>query len=677
MPVVNPSESIAAASMLDSRNFVLYDSSQKIIWQSFENPTDTLLAGLRLRAGQDLISSASETDNSKGIFRLYMQPDGYLVQYPVDAPALEPYAYWATKRGGLGSNVSLNLDDDSHLYLFNSSITIDIIGGGYPRQGRIYLMRIDVDGIFWLYSHSSDRGNWSMIWQSSGDKCDPKGICGINSVCMQQNSEADCNCLPGFDFVDESNRRAGCERNFTVESCKNVTRSVSFKSSIKPLDNLIWVDEAYAVLERKTREECEKACLEDCNCEAAFFKDGNCRKQRLPMRYGRQLSTDPNIALIKVGVSASFPSDVPSDYPRTTDRPEMGKKKLRLDVLIIGISLIVSAVLILGISGVLIHRSRVWAYKKIYEISNAVLMDNVAPRSFAYRELQQATGDFKEELGKGAFGTVCKGVLPDNQMVVAVKRLDKALAEGETEFHTEIRVIGKTHHRNLVRLLGFCCEGPHRLLVYEYMSNGSLANILFKQESKPSWEERIRIALDVARGILYLHEECETQIIHCDIKPQNILIGEHRCAKISDFGLAKLLQHDQTRTYTAIRGTKGYVAPEWHKNLPVTVKADVYSFGTVLLEIVCCRRNVELNLSEDEAILNEWAYACFEAGELQKLVGDQEVDKRKLERMVKIAIWCTQEEPSLRPSMKKVLLMLEGTVDIPVPPSPTSFLSSV
>ncbi|KAL6227914.1 hypothetical protein ACLB2K_001868 [Fragaria x ananassa] len=303
--------------------------------------------------------------------------------------------------------------------------------------------------------------------------------------------------------------------------------------------------------------------------------------------------------------------------------------------------------------------------------------EDVAPRPYAYEQLEKMTDNFKEEVGRGASATVYKGVMLSSQRLVAVKKLDKVAAEGEKEFQTEMKVIGKTHHRSLVRLLGYCLDGPKKLLVYEYMSNGSLADILFKHERKLYWEERMGIARNIARGFLYMHEECDTQIIHCDIKPQNILMDENMCPKISDFGLAKLLQQDQTRTTTGIRGTKGYVAPEWHRKMPITVKADVYRFGIVLLEIVCCRRNVDWSLPEEEAILDELVYHYFESGELSKLVRDEDINRRQFERAIKVGLWCIQDEPSLRPSMKKVLLMLEGTVDIRVPPNPSSFLSTI
>ncbi|KAJ9704012.1 hypothetical protein PVL29_005342 [Vitis rotundifolia] len=657
------SASASSASMLDSGNFVLYNSDGDIVWRSFDLPTDTLLPGQRLSAGKELFSSVSETNPSTGMFRLKMQNNGNLVQYPVKTPDAPTYAYYTSDTGGVGDNVALLLDGGGHLYLLNTngSNILNITDGGYD-NGNLYLLRIDPDGIFKLYSHDLDQnGSWSILWRSSNDKCAPKGLCGVNGFCILLDDRPDCKCLPGFDFVVASNWSSGCIRNFQEEICKS--KDGSTKYTMSTLENTRWEEASYSNLSVPTQEDCEQDCLEDCNCEAAMFEDGSCKKQRLPLRFGRRSLGDSNILFVKMG------------SPEVS--PQGSKKELRTDILVICVSLASFALIILAISGVLIHRKNLWAYKKISETGNVGLTEDVALRSFTYMELEKVTDGFKEEIGKGASGTVYKGAISNGQRIVAVKKLAKELAEGQREFQNELKVIGRTHHRNLVRLLGYCLDGQNKLLVYEYMSNGSLADLLFTPGKQPRWIERMGIALNVARGILYLHEECETQIIHCDIKPQNILMDEYRCAKISDFGLAKLLMHDQTNTFTGIRGTRGYVAPEWHRKLPVTVKADVYSYGIVLLETICCRRNVDWSLPEEEAILEEWVYQCFEAGELGKLVGDEEVDRRQLDRMVKVGLWCILDEPSLRPSMKKVLMMLGGTVDIPVPPSPISFLSAI
>ncbi|KAM1308812.1 hypothetical protein ACFX13_005712 [Malus domestica] len=217
------------------------------------------------------------------------------------------------------------------------------------------------------------------------------------------------------------------------------------------------------------------------------------------------------------------------------------------------------------------------------------------------------------------------------------------------------------------------------MLVYEFMSNGSLASFVFG-ESRPKWFQRRHIALGIARGLLYLHEECSSQIVHCDIKPQNILLDDSFTARISDFGLAKLLRMDQTRTTTAIRGTKGYVAPEWFKNLPITVKVDVYSFGILLLEIICCRKKFEEDAEdENQMILADWAYDCHKQNKLHLLFpNDSEPMEaiKEMEKYVMIAMRCIEEDPLLRPTMKNVTLMLEGTGEVSFPPDPSSFINS-
>ncbi|GKD71428.1 G-type lectin S-receptor-like serine/threonine-protein kinase LECRK3, partial [Tanacetum coccineum] len=617
------------ASMQDSGNFVLYDSQGSVIWQTFDHPTDTLLAGQRLVAGQMLLSSVSEIDQSIGVFKLSMQSDGNLVQYPyvgTQDAASYTTSYWAYGTNGTGPNVTLNLDSGGFLYLLqNSTIPIrNLTQGGYPRNNTIYLMKIDVDGILRLYSHdlSNLSKNGSVIWASPNNKCAGKGLCGINGYCTVMNDNARCRCLPGFDFVNPELWSMGCRRNYTVEKCKMNDLGTAVRMA--SLSNARWEEATYEIPEATTtQEECSAACLNDCNCEVALFTGQECRLQRLPLRFMEVTDSESNVGLIKLYV-ASFNNGSDPSNPSVQSK----KARRRMWILVTGVSLISISLFVLLFSGVLIYEARVWKNRKASDNINSQLFENVGPQAFSYAELERITNGFKEELGRGSFGIVYKG--------------------------------------------------SQRLLVFEYMPQGSLADILFEPiRNTPSWAERIRMAIDIAHGILYLHEECETAIIHCDIKPQNILMDEYNCAKISDFGLAKLLEHDQTRTSTLIRGTRGYVAPEWYKNLPITVKVDVYSFGIVLFEILCCRRSVENNFPVDEAILEEWVYDCYEADELSKLVDGEDVDKRTLDRMVKIGLWCIQEDPALRPSMKQVVLMLEGTVKIPVPPNPASFLSVV
>ncbi|KAI3972932.1 hypothetical protein MKX01_019590 [Papaver californicum] len=243
----------------------------------------------------------------------------------------------------------------------------------------------------------------------------------------------------------------------------------------------------------------------------------------------------------------------------------------------------------------------------------------------------------------------------------------------------EVATISSTHHLNLVRLVGFCSEGRHRLLVYEFMKNGSLDSFLFAVDGNSgkllNWESRFNIALGTAKGLTYLHEECRDCIVHCDIKPENILLDDNYNAKVSDFGLSKLINpKDHRRTLTSVRGTRGYLAPEWVANLPITSKSDVYSYGMVLLEIVSGRRNFDVSEETGWTKFSIWAYEEFEKGNIfsivDKRLSENELDMDQVLRAFQVSFWCIQEQPSQRPKMGKLVLMLEGIIEIERPPIP-------
>ncbi|XP_010453748.1 PREDICTED: protein NSP-INTERACTING KINASE 1 isoform X2 [Camelina sativa] len=288
-------------------------------------------------------------------------------------------------------------------------------------------------------------------------------------------------------------------------------------------------------------------------------------------------------------------------------------------------------------------------------------------RRFNFRELQIATNNFssKNLLGKGGYGNVYKGILGDST-VVAVKRLkDGGALGGEIQFQTEVEMISLAVHRNLLRLYGFCITQAEKLLVYPYMSNGSVASRM-KAKSVLDWSIRKRIAIGAARGLVYLHEQCDPKIIHRDVKAANILLDDYCEAVVGDFGLAKLLDHQDTHVTTAVRGTVGHIAPEYLSTGQSSEKTDVFGFGILLLELVTGQRAFEFGKAANQkGVMLDWVKKIHQEKKLELLV-DKELLKKKsydeieLDEMVRVALLCTQYLPGHRPKMSEVVRMLEG-----------------
>ncbi|XP_051140729.1 protein NSP-INTERACTING KINASE 1 isoform X2 [Andrographis paniculata] len=350
----------------------------------------------------------------------------------------------------------------------------------------------------------------------------------------------------------------------------------------------------------------------------------------------------------------------------TTETAVTGKPKRKKLALAFGVSLGCICLLIAGF-GLFLWRRHKQRQEKFFDVNDRrheeVSLGNL--RKFQLRELQLATNNFssKNILGKGGFGNVYKGSLHDGT-AVAVKRLkDGSTAGGERQFQTEVEMISLAVHRNLLRLYGFCMTPTEKLLVYPYMSNGSVATRL---KAKPGldWAARKRIALGAARGLLYLHEQCDPKIIHRDVKAANILLDEYCEAVVGDFGLAKLLDHQDSHVTTAVRGTVGHIAPEYLSTGQSSEKTDVFGFGILLLELITGQRALQFGKSANQkgAVL-DWVRKLHQEKKLEDLV-DKDLknsyDRIELEEMVKVALLCTQYLPGLRPKMSEVVRMLEG-----------------
>lgn len=293
---------------------------------------------------------------------------------------------------------------------------------------------------------------------------------------------------------------------------------------------------------------------------------------------------------------------------------------------------------------------------------------------FTLKQIKFATKNFHPEnkIGEGGFGPVYKGVLSDGA-IIAVKQLSSKSKQGNREFVNEIGMISALQHPNLVRLYGCCIEGNQLLLVYEYMENNSLARALFGRDEQRlhlDWPTRMKICLGIAKGLAYLHQESRLKIVHRDIKATNVLLDKGLNAKISDFGLAKLDEEENTHISTRIAGTIGYMAPEYAMRGYLTDKADVYSFGVVALEIVSGKSNTNYRPKEEFVYLLDWAYVLQEQGSLLELVDPSlgsNYSEEEVMRMLELALLCTNPSPTLRPSMSSVVSMLEGKIPIQAP----------
>ncbi|KAI4357477.1 hypothetical protein L6164_001425 [Bauhinia variegata] len=607
-----------------------------------------------------------------------------------------------------------SMDEDGKIEMENNFFLTSDFG-----DKRFRKLVLDDDGNLRIYSfYPEEQNHWKVVWVAIQQQCEIKGKCGENAICMPEEdaySSTYCVCPSGFIENPGGAEQEGCERRFKLTTNTKFLR-LDYVNFTSKFDKMKKIDARNFTF-------CEATCKSNPKCLGFGFKyDGSAYCVVLEqLLYGYWSPGTETALYLKVDVSEKESSNftgmteiLETTCPVQISLPQPPKDSNTTTRNIVIICTLFAAELISGVAFFWSFLKRYIKYRDMATTLGLELLPAGGPKRFSYAELKTATNDFSNLIGKGGFGDVYKGELPDHR-IVAVKCL-KNVTGGDAEFWAEVTIIARMHHLNLVRLWGFCAEKGQRILVYEYVSGGSLDKYLFRSrrvvpvksseeqeegatpghdpapvpdpntEQKPilDWNVRYRIALGVARAIAYLHEECLEWVLHCDIKPENILLGDDFCPKISDFGLAKLRKKEDMVTISRRRGTPGYMAPEWITTDPITSKADVYSFGMVLLELVTGIRNFEIqgsDMNSDEWYFPGWAFdKMFKEMKVEDILDTQIkhcYDSRShldlVTRMVKTSMWCLQDRPELRPTMGKVAKMLEGTVEMIEPKKPTVF----
>ncbi|KAG7542394.1 Protein kinase-like domain superfamily [Arabidopsis thaliana x Arabidopsis arenosa] len=358
--------------------------------------------------------------------------------------------------------------------------------------------------------------------------------------------------------------------------------------------------------------------------------------------------------------------------------PEPNDNSLRKLKPILGASAALAALIIIILIALVVRARNA---KRKSELSDENIEAVVMLKRYSFEKVKKMTNSFDHVIGQGGFGTVYKGKLPDaSGRDIALKILKESKGNGE-EFINELVSMSRASHVNIVSLFGFCYEGSQRAIIYEFMPNGSLDKFISENMStKIDWKTLYNIAVGVARGLEYLHNSCVSKIVHFDIKPQNILIDEDFCPKISDFGLAKLCKKKESIiSMLDARGTVGYIAPEmFSKNYGgVSHKSDVYSYGMVVLEMIGATKREEVETSttnKSSMYFPDWVYEDLERKETMRILEDHRIEEEEekiVKKMTLVGLWCIQTNPLDRPPMRKVVEMLEGSLEaLQVPPKP-------
>ncbi|KAE9591792.1 putative protein kinase RLK-Pelle-DLSV family [Lupinus albus] len=683
----------STCQLLDSGNLVLMDSAGDKVWESFKNPTDTLLPNMKItnnnKSGEkvELTSWKSPSDPSIGSFSLSIEPlnipEGFIWNKTV--------AYWRT--GPWTGDVFLGIPMMNSSYLNGYRLDYEEDGTvfltySYSNESYLAVFVLDWQGKFEQRFWDHEKKEWQVGWKAQSSECDVYGICGPFGICSVESSPI-CTCLEGFEPSNteewnSNNWTNGCVNRRTklqCESAKTQNGSVNSKEDGFEKLEMIKVPEVTAFSWLKTEDSCRSQCMENCTCIAySFDEEVGCMTWINNLTDMQQFSSGGSNLYIRLANSELSINDNEKDSKTT--------------IITITVTVIVGTIIIVTCAYFLWKRSARKRKRdefsrfnrgetivvntsdmKIEEQSEMELQELLL---FDTETLSVATNNFdlSNKLGQGGFGPVYKGKLKDGKEI-AVKRLSKASGQGLEEFMNEVVVISKLQHRNLVRLLGCCREGDEKMLIYEYMANKSLDKFVFgpPEHKFLDWGKRFNIIEGIARGLLYLHRDSRLRIIHRDLKASNILLDEELNPKISDFGLARIFGGHRDEANTArVVGTYGYMAPEYAMEGLFSEKSDVFSFGVLLLEIVSGKKNSSFYNNEESQSLLGFAWNLWNEENIVSIIDEgiyEGMKERDILRCVHIGLLCVQESARDRPNMATVISMLNSEiVNLPQPKQP-------
>ncbi|KAJ0021557.1 hypothetical protein Pint_31403 [Pistacia integerrima] len=637
---------VQKATLLNSGNLVLIGNGENVVWESFNSPTNTLLPGQSFRFPQSL--RAPSTKSITSYYNFVIRRSGELALVWENN-----VTYWrAHLRPYDGVIKEARFDSSGVLVLLDASDkTIWSISSKDFGDASVVLrhLRIDSDGNLRIYSWDNAAHEWKIGWQAVENQCNVFGSCGLYSLCGYNSTGPTCDCLYENpfswknDFPDVDAPSSGCQKMVDLGNCKTKTSMMVQRHTV--LYGLYPPRDVDMMLSEKA---CKEYCSNDSTCIAVTSKNdgsGVCTVKRTSFISGYRNPSYPATSFLKVclvpqAVSAQGvnPHDMAKAIPLSpiefTERGADGKSFLGAIALIVFVTgsgfLSIEILVFLFIY----RRKQIKAQTRIPFGKDAQMNPHYSVLiRLSYEEVVELTANFGDQLGPSIY----KGILP-NKVPVIAKVLNYVATE--KDFKMAVSTLGAMHHRNLVSVKGFCFEPKHTILLYEYVPNGSLDNWLFKMEqvqNEQNWQQRLDIALGVARALAYLHLECQQCVAHGNLKLENVLLDEKLVPKLTDFGLKSLL---------------GMEAASSSESLS---ERDIYMFGEMLLQIVTCKKDIaDINVQDLANSMNKEL-------KLEESEG--------VERAVRIALWCMQNQPFLRPSIGEVVKVLEGTYSVDRPPS--------